>query len=478
MSENQIKESLLKKIRESSYFHGEELSDEFKKDPDIARAIIEKNGYGGFDRIDGSFKLKKEFLILAYNQDNDGYNSNASKENYVPREFLNDAEVVSAAVRSGWSFDKVPSELKNNKQIIMAAVKKDPRFYEKLSEDFKKDEEILIAAFEQIKSFYSPLKFASEDLKKNKTLILKIMELDGKSLEHVGTDLKKDREVVLRAVQNNGWSLQHADIAFQSDREIVMYAAKSGASNYIDKSFKTDEEVCLALIQNNVGNMFWCDDSLKNNKNFILKAIEKNSHVTIEYPNFNSEPEIVALINQGKAIAKLSIKELFGVLKSLVPDGEFLCFAWDGGGDSFGGYRLKAVKHTNSGINEKPLNEELIKKIQEIMDYSAVIEELELNIGWVGSFTCRGGLVIALYPLSEPLEWQISGNAVHSEYNVMGEYDEVICSINLDKGYQGLSISGEGAEEVTDWDNVEEGEDPEPQYDTNYFDRTVPIKEK
>ena len=112
------------------------------------------------------------------------------------------------------------------------------------------------------------------------------------------------------------------------------------------------------------------------------------------------------------------------------------------------------------------------------MDYSAVIEELELKINWVDVFTCRGGLVMALNPLSEPLEWQISGNAVHSEYNVIGEYDEVICTINLDKGYQGLSVSGEGAEEVTDWDNVEEGEDPEPQYDTNYFDRHVPLKEK
>ena len=42
----------------------------------------------------------------------------------------------------------------------------------------------------------------------------------------------------------------------------------------------------------------------------------------------------------------------------------------------------------------------------------------------------------------------------------------------MSEGYQGLSISGEGSEEVTDYDNVEEDEDVEPQYDTNYFDRS------
>ena len=111
------------------------------------------------------------------------------------------------------------------------------------------------------------------------------------------------------------------------------------------------------------------------------------------------------------------------------------------------------------------------------MDYSGVIEELDLNIGWVGAFTCRGGLVLALQPLKENFQWQIGTNAVHDEYNKIGEepYDHVVCSINLSEGYQGLSISGEGSEEVTDYDNLEEDEDVEPQYDTNYFDREVPV---
>ena len=476
MSEEFTKESLLKKIEESSFYFGE-ISEDLKKDIDVAKALIQKNGYGGFDNIDASFKKNKELLILAYQHDTGGYNPNASNDDYVPQEFMKDIEVLCAAVKSGWSFDKVVDELKNNKKIVMASVERTPRDFEKLSEEFRNDESVLLAALEKKESFFSPYQFASDALKSNKEVAMKVMNKNGMSLEYVSDDLKKDREVVLAAVQNRGHSLQYADESFRKDREVVMFAAQDGASNYINKSFKTDKEICLTLIKKNARDIFWCDDSLKKDKAFMVEAIQANRYVTLEHSALNEEPEIKNLIQQGKAITKLYCEELFGVLKKLVPDVEYLCFAWSGGGDSFGGYRLKGVKHPGQDVNATPLDEDLTNTIQEIMDYSGVIEELDLNINWVGAFTCQGGLVVALKPLSTPLEWKISGNAVNSEFNVIEEYDVVISTINLNEGYQGLSISGEGEEDVTDWDSAEEDEEVEPQFDTYYFDRNVPFKD-
>jgi len=182
------------------------------------------------------------------------------------------------------------------------------------------------------------------------------MSKNGMSLEHVSDDLKKDKEVVLAAVQNRGFSLQFADESFRKDREVVMFAAQDGASNYIDESFKTDKEICLTLIKKNARDIFWCDDSLKKDKAFMVEAIQANMYVTLERSALNEEPEIKNLIQQGKAITKLYCEELFGVLKKLVPDVEYLCFAWSGGGDSFGGYRLKGVKHPGQDVNAAPLN--------------------------------------------------------------------------------------------------------------------------
>ena len=321
MSDQKEKENLLKEINESSFFYGE-ISDELKKDIDIAKAIIKNNGSGGFDKIDPSFKTDKEIILLAYEKDSDGYNSNASNEDYVPKEFVNDVEVISAAVKAGWSLDKVPEGLKEDKNILMAGVQNDPRSYEKLSDEQKNDEEILLAAMESKKggSFYTPFKFASDELKTNKALVLKVLSKSGVSLEHVSDELKKDKEVVLEAAKQSGYSLQHADENFRQDREIVMYAARDGASNYIDSSFKNDHEICLSLIKKNASNIFWCDDSLKKDKAFMIQAIEQNKFVTLEDPSLNSEPEIDSLIKQGKAITKLYCEDLFGVIKNMVPE--------------------------------------------------------------------------------------------------------------------------------------------------------------
>ena len=147
MSTSQTKEDLIKEINESSFFYGE-ISDELKKDTDIARTLIKKNGSDGFDKIDHSFKVNKEILLLAYEQDNSGWNSYASKENYVPEEFINDVEIVSAAVKAGWSLDKVTDDLKNDKSVLMAAVQNNPRTFEKLTDEQRNDEEILLAAME------------------------------------------------------------------------------------------------------------------------------------------------------------------------------------------------------------------------------------------------------------------------------------------------------------------------------------------
>ena len=95
-----------------------------------------QNGSDGFDKIDHSFKVNKEILLLAYEQDNSGWNSYASKENYVPEEFINDVEIVSAAVKAGWSLDKVTDDLKNDKDKVLALSLKD---VEKIIEEKKKN---------------------------------------------------------------------------------------------------------------------------------------------------------------------------------------------------------------------------------------------------------------------------------------------------------------------------------------------------
>ena len=58
---------------------------------------------------------------------------------------------MSAAVKAGWSLDKVPEGVKEDKNILMAGVQNEPRSEEKVSDEQKKDEEIWLEAMERKK---------------------------------------------------------------------------------------------------------------------------------------------------------------------------------------------------------------------------------------------------------------------------------------------------------------------------------------
>ena len=62
-------------------------------------------------------------------------------------------------------------------------------------------------------------------------------------------------------------------------------------------------------------------------KKFIIKAIHVNPKVFVIDENIQDDPEIFELVKAGKAFKDLYTKDLFTVLKNVMPNFEFLCFA-------------------------------------------------------------------------------------------------------------------------------------------------------
>ena len=55
--------------------------------------------------------------------------------------------------------------------------------------------------------------------------------------------------------------------------------------------------------------------------------------------------------------------------------------------------------------------------------------------------------MLALNPLKERFQWNITTNT-NAEFNELNEHDSVLATINLQKDFIGLSLSGENGEEV------------------------------
>ena len=62
---------------------------------------------------------------------------------------------------------------------------------------------------------------ASEDVRNDRVIVLEAVKKNGAALSVASEDLKKDREIVLEAVKNNGDALYHASENLQNDRKCL-----------------------------------------------------------------------------------------------------------------------------------------------------------------------------------------------------------------------------------------------------------------
>ena len=68
--------------------------------------------------------------------------------------------------------------------------------------------------------------FASTEMKDDKELMLQAVKTVGGALEFASDRLKDDYEVVLEAVKNDGWVICYASERLRNEKEIVLTAVK------------------------------------------------------------------------------------------------------------------------------------------------------------------------------------------------------------------------------------------------------------
>ena len=76
------------------------------------------------------------------------------------------------------------------------------------------------------------------------------MKQNGDALWHASEELKRDREVVMEAVKQNGRALEDASKELKGDREVVMEAVKQGghyALVWVSQELRQDHEFWRSL---------------------------------------------------------------------------------------------------------------------------------------------------------------------------------------------------------------------------------------
>ena len=228
------KEEIIKRVSSGDFLISyQEINDQLKNDKEIIKAFIIKDGTESFlENPDDDFALgylkpdlkeDRELLLLALEADSKKGIISPEKK-YVPEKFHKDEEVTFAAVKAGWEFKNVDSSFKDNKNIIKAAISKNSKLYETLDANLKKDKDILIEAIKGDPknnfSSSSQFEFADESLKKDREVVLSASKINGFILKFVDESFKKDKEIVLEAVKQSPLVFEEIDATLKEDKDV------------------------------------------------------------------------------------------------------------------------------------------------------------------------------------------------------------------------------------------------------------------
>ena len=469
------KEIVISAIRQDS-FAIDYIGDDIKKDKDVLLEIIAQKGADSIKLIDEKYKSDKEVILklLHCKKDTLLLSLDGEKESdpikFMSEEFLKDEQILEAALQNQWlELDKVDSQL-ITKNIAKAAMKKKENF-DKLEDKFKNDPDIVLEALKNENTWGDSeiFKKLNGGLKSNKEFLIKAVNIIDGIIDQISDDLKKDKDIVLSAVSKNGFALNKIDKSFTKDKTVVLAAVnQSGASlMHADDSLKKDREMALAAIKNHTSGHYidYLDKSFIEDKKFVLEALKCNKKFLVLFRDYREiieklveDNEIFDLIKKGEVRGKLNSSKLHECIKSQLSDYELICLTWSGGGDNFHGYKLRYGKKINSKISNIDLDENKKKFIEKLIDDSTIIEEMSLELGSVGEFFSDGGIVFALKPLSERFQWDVIHQADNHEFNKVTDFDTIITTINLRKGFVGISMNGENGEDMGYNEETEENE--------------------
>lgn len=132
--------------------------------------------------------------------------------------------LVLAAVKNGATLLDA-CRLCDDKDVVLAAVKRDGRELHYASDVLQNDKEVVLAA---VRQYGQALSDASDELRNDKEVVLTAVKQDDWAYHFASDELRNDKDVMLAAVTRNPKAIQYGEIrALQNDPDILRAAGMS-----------------------------------------------------------------------------------------------------------------------------------------------------------------------------------------------------------------------------------------------------------
>jgi hypothetical protein len=229
--------------------------------------------------VNDKFKDDYDIVILAVTNDN-----NSLK--YASVNLRGNSKLFEYCLRNRTSKDcsfiqYASDKLRNDPKLMLKIITEDGQAVKYLGERLSNDKTFILQLFkkELISKEFIPKKFLSDD-----TFLLNCLKIDGTLLENLGVKQKANKDYVMTAIKQNGDAIEFAADKFKNEKELVMLALKQSptCAKFIPKKVLNDKQIALIIAKGYHGGEKYIPSALRKDPD-IIKAIKRLNEMAEEY---------------------------------------------------------------------------------------------------------------------------------------------------------------------------------------------------
>ena len=248
------------------------------------------------ENTDNSVRADKDFwvAILKHGVKGSRYGGNIDFLFYAPENIIADREVVMAAVKRDESaLNYASDKLKADKEIVMASVKHAGVSLSYADDSLQADREVVMTAVKNDEGGQT-LKFASAELQSDKKVLMAALKSSFRSFYSIDAgqvtiseSLKADKDVA-KALEIAEWKVkvsedpwryeEKAPDHIKANEEVAIETVRERGDmlEHMDDAFKANKKVVMVAVNQSGHALEYADDALKSDKSIVTKALNEN----------------------------------------------------------------------------------------------------------------------------------------------------------------------------------------------------------
>ncbi len=241
------------------------------------RAFVRKALNYGFDNLKfASDELKDDeqliepFLTQSYN----------SAFKYASERLRSNKSLALKGLRHNVDiFKYLSQELRGDEELVKLAVYGNVNNLKYTDSKYRGDRDFILSVLELGHSGYRMLEFLSDELKADRTIVEKAVELNGDELKYADPKFLDDKSVVLKAIDGHGSIFDLLSEEMASDPMILSKVAENGGYHELEnyEGIYYSRADSLAMITDSYSSYYnWLNYNFMIEKEFIEKAFSKS----------------------------------------------------------------------------------------------------------------------------------------------------------------------------------------------------------